>query len=83
VALGGGLMQVDAKVDVAVFDQDTGLPVKLDAWKKTGTTFAFLGAGAMYALTAKSGPLVEAKYLQMFGASSGGFALQLGYGIGF
>jgi hypothetical protein len=83
--LGGGLMQVDAKVPVAVFVQDTNplQRAELDAWKKAGTQFAFLGGGAMYAITATHGPHLEAKYLQMFGAGSSGFALQLGYVVGF
>lgn len=83
VAIGGGVSQVDGKLDVAVVEEGTGERVELEAWKKAGTSFAFAGGGAMYALSPKSGPLLELKYLQMFGSSSGGLAIALGYGIGF
>lgn len=85
LALGGGLAQVDAKLDVAVVEQqgEPGAVRELEAWKKTGTGFAFAGIGAQYALKPTSALYVEGKYLQMFGTSSGGLALQLGYTMGF
>ena len=83
VTAGGGLMQVDAKVSVAVFQRETGQRYELDAWKKAGTSFAFLAGGAMYAIAPTHGPLLEAKFLQLFGAGSSGVALKLGYAVGF
>lgn len=81
--LGGGLTQVDAKVSVAVIQRENGQRYELDAWKKSGTGFAFLAAGAMYAISPTQGPQLEAKFLRMFGAGSNGAALQLGYVVGF
>lgn len=85
LALGGGLAQVDAKLDVAVVEQqgEPGAVRELEAWKKTGTGFAFAGVGTQYALKPTSALFLEGKYLQMFGTSSGGLALKLGYTMGF
>jgi hypothetical protein len=55
----------------------------LAAWKKSGTGFAGLGVGVMYALTENSGPYVDVQVLEMLGVAGTSISPQLGYGLGF
>jgi hypothetical protein len=87
LAASGGVAQVDAKVRVVSYlDENDFMADKRtehDAWRKTGTGFASLGGGALWALTPSSGILGELRVMQMFGASGTVLAPQLGYALGF
>ncbi|MDX2055652.1 MAG: hypothetical protein SFV15_24835 [Polyangiaceae bacterium] len=86
--LGGGMAQIDAHMKVTVFDGLGGNPSargsrrEVDAWLKTGTTFAEAGIGGLYALAPGQGPTIEIKTLQMFGVSSTNAGLLVGYQVG-
>jgi hypothetical protein len=81
-----GVAQVDASVPVDVFASQqayrAGQSQNYVAWKKTGTGFGALGAGAMYAFTPNSGLVLEAKAMEMFPTVATGVGAQLGYVIG-
>lgn len=92
--LGGGLAQVDSSVSTEVVDRgpqgqipvgDDGQPraSRVTVWKKTGTTFASLGAGAMYPLNDHGGISAELKGVFLFPSSGMSLALQAGYTHGF
>lgn len=92
--LGGGLAQVDSSVSTEVVDQgpqgqipvdENGQPQasRVTVWKKTGTTFAELGGGAMYPLSEDSGISAELKGLILFPSSGVSVSLQAGYSHGF
>jgi hypothetical protein len=92
--LGGGLAQVDSSVSTEVVDvgpqgeipvDENGQPQasQVTVWKKTGTTFAQLGGGAMYPLTEHSGISAELKALILFPSSGVSVSLQAGYSHGF
>jgi hypothetical protein len=92
--LGGGLAQVDSSVTTQVVDRngvgqvpvdDEGNPraSRVTVWKKTGTTFASLGGGAMYPLTEHSGITGELKAVLLFPSSGMSVSLQAGYTHGF
>lgn len=92
--LGGGLAQVDSSVSTEVVDQSAQGQIPLDdegqprasrvtVWKKTGTTFASLGAGAMYPLSARGGISAELKGVFLFPSSGMSVSLQAGYTHGF
>jgi hypothetical protein len=91
---GGGLAQVDSSVTTELVDRnaqgqipvdDQGQPTasRVTVWKKTGTTFAALGAGAMYPLNLKSGITAELKGVLLFPSSGMSVSLQAGYSYGF
>lgn len=92
---GGGLAQIDSSVTTELVDRspqgqipvdpDNGQPVpsRVTVWKKTGTTFASLGAGAMYPLNSKSGITAELKGVLLFPSSGMSVSLQAGYSHGF
>jgi hypothetical protein len=93
-ALGAGLAQVDSSVTTEVVDRSaTGqIPVnaqgepeasRVTVWKKTGTTFASLGGGAMYPLNEKGGITAELKGVFLFPSSGLSVSLQAGYSHGF
>jgi hypothetical protein len=91
---GGGLAQIDSSVTTELVDRnaqgqipvdDQGQPTasRVTVWKKTGTTFAALGAGAMYPLNLKSGITAELKGVLLFPSSGMSMSLQAGYSYGF
>lgn len=91
---GGGLAQVDVKQSVPVVE----CPIKqcppppnqidnppgqyLDAWKKSGMSFAALGGGVYWELGHHNGILGELKLMQLFPSSGTAAALDVGYTIG-
>jgi hypothetical protein len=85
-----GVGEVDGEFTIDVFKQNILNPNTYQtassneaAWTKTGTGFAALGAGIMYAITPVMGVLLEAKAMEMFPTTGTGFGLQLGYTYGF
>jgi len=92
--IGGGLAQVDSSVTTELVDQSPQGQIALDdnnqprasrvtVWKKTGTTFGALGAGAMYPLNRESGITAELKGVVLFPSSGMSVSLQAGYSYGF
>lgn len=92
--LGAGLAQVDSSVSTEVVDQSPQGQIPVDeqgrprasrvtVWKKTGTTFATLGAGAMYPLSDHGGISAELKGTFLFPSLGLGMSLQAGYTHGF
>ena len=93
--LSGGLAQVDSSVTTEVVDRCPGPSAEVDCttgevalskvtvWKKTGTTFAALGGGALYPLDEHSGISAELKAVLLFPSSGVSVALQAGYSYGF
>jgi hypothetical protein len=93
--LGGGVAQVDSSVTTQVVDrcpstsQDPPCTEgqialsRVTVWKKTGTTFASLGGGALFPLSEHSGINVELKGVLLFPSSGMSVALQAGYNHGF
>jgi hypothetical protein len=81
-----GMQEVDASIPVDVYQTtaayQAGQSQNLTAWKKTGTGFAAIGLGAMYAITPAGGIVLELRGQQMFPTAGAGAALQLGYAIG-
>jgi hypothetical protein len=94
VAVGGGLAQIDSSVITEVVDRgpmgqilvdEDGQPraSRVTVWKKTGTTFASLGGGAMYPLSDHGGITAELKGMLLFPSSGMSVSLQAGYSHGF
>jgi len=96
VTLGGGLAQVDSSVTTQVVDRCASAtettppcsvgriqPSRVTLWKKTGTTFASVGGGALYPLNQHSGISAELKGVLLFPSSGMSVALQAGYNHGF
>lgn len=93
--LGAGLAQVDSSVTTQVVDRcpsNMETPPctvgqvalsRVTVWKKTGTTFASLGGGALYPLTQHSGINAELKAVLLFPSSGFSVSLQAGYTHGF
>jgi hypothetical protein len=92
--VGGGLAQIDSSVTTQLVDRSAQGQIPVDpggqpqasrvtVWKKTGTTFASLGGGAMYPLTEKSGITAELKGVLLFPSSGVSVSLQAGYSHGF
>jgi hypothetical protein len=93
--VGGGLAQVDSSVTTQVVDRcpsNMETPPcnvgeiarsRVTVWKKTGTTFAALGGGALYPLSEHSGISAELKGVLLFPSSGMSVALQGGYTHGF
>jgi len=93
--LGGGLAQVDSSVTTQVVDRCPSSAEnppctvgqialsRVTVWKKTGTTFAALGAGALYPLNEHSGINAELKVSLLFPSSGMSVGLQAGYTHGF
>jgi hypothetical protein len=91
--IGGGLAQIDSSVTTEVVDRcddpSTGCSVgqvatsRVTVWKKSGTTFASLGGGAMYPLTNSGGVTAELKGVMLFPSSGISVSLQAGYALGF
>jgi hypothetical protein len=87
VHLSAGVAEVDGKVAVPVYVDAVAYAkddrLKLTAWKKTGTAFAALGGGVMYAITPTSGPYLDVRLMQMLGVSGTVISPLIGYAIGF
>ncbi|MDI1475608.1 hypothetical protein [Polyangium sp. y55x31] len=87
LTLGGGLAQVDASVEVTVYNTEQDFiadkRLVLDAWKKSGLVFLAAGGGAMYAIRPNTGPVAEVRVMQLFGASGTALGATLGYSHGF
>jgi hypothetical protein len=92
--LGGGLAQVDSSVTTEIIDQCVvgQIPActpgqvavsRVTVWKKTGTTFAAIGGGAMYPLSDHGGITAELKAVLLFPSSGASMSLQAGYSHGF
>jgi hypothetical protein len=93
--VGGGLAQVDSSVTTEIVDRCPGPPTdpqcttgqvqrsRVTVWKKTGTTFASAGGGALYPIDDRSGINAELKLEVLFPSSGTGVALQAGYIRGF
>lgn len=92
--IGGGLAQIDSSVTTEIVDRSPQGQIPVDeqgqpeasrvtVWKKTGTTFAALGAGVMYPLNLKSGITAELKGVLLFPSSGMSVSLQAGYAYGF
>jgi hypothetical protein len=84
--LAGGIAAVDGHVAVEYFEDAAGYAAdskgKLDAWRKTGTSFIGLHAGLAYAIKTNHALLLELRLMQMLGASATGGALSIGYQLG-
>lgn len=90
VFLVGGLMQVDTKVAVEVWEQDvegctrpSGCKTDLDAWRQAGNVFAGLGLGAQYAVTPAHALVLSARGEMLFPASSFVITPEIGFATGF
>jgi hypothetical protein len=92
--VGGGLAQIDSSVTTELVDRSPIGQIPVDAqgqpqasrvtvWKKTGTTFASLGGGAMYPLNDHGGITAELKGMLLFPSSGMSVSLQAGYSHGF
>lgn len=89
---GGGVAQIDVKKSVPVIENRNVPPPPsqidnppgqmLDAWKKSGATFAALGGGVYWALGHENGILAELKLMQLFPSSGTAAALDVGYTLG-
>lgn len=97
--VGGGLAQIDSSVSTQVVDvcSPDGVAAgecpaaavgqvarsTVTVWKKTGTTFASIGGGAMYPLSENGGITGELKGVFLFPSSGMSVSLQAGYTHGF
>ncbi len=82
-----GIQEVDASIPVDIYPTlaayQAGQSQNYSAWRKTGTGFAAIGLGAMYAFTPDTGLFVEIRGQQMFPTPGAGAALRVGYALGF
>ena len=93
--VGAGLAQIDSSVTTEIVDRCPSnmetppctvgqiATSRVTVWKKTGTTFASLGGGALYPLTEKSGINAELKAVVLFPSSGFSVSFQAGYTHGF
>jgi hypothetical protein len=98
IELSGGLAEIDARMKARVIDQSpaqvdscvsqsrgndaTCFVVDVDAWRKTGVGFVGGGLGAMFAVGDNHGVVVEARGMQMLGASATALGADIGYSFG-
>jgi hypothetical protein len=86
VHLSGGVAQVDAKELVVVYlneqDRIRDERTTLAAWRKSGTGFAALGGGLMYAIAPNIGPYFDLRLMQLLGLSGTAVSPQLGFALG-
>ena len=84
--IAAGLAAVDGHVSVEYYQDargyNAGAKGKLDAWRKTGTTFISAHVGAAYAFSKEQQLFLELRLLQMLGATAIGGAVNVGYGFG-
>lgn len=90
VFLVGGLMQVDSKVPVEVWEQDADCSrpagctkVELDAYRQSGNVFAGVGLGAQYAVTPAHALVLSARGEMLFPASGFVITPEIGFATGF
>jgi hypothetical protein len=85
--LGGGAGEVDGSESIPVFanttDQKSNTVTTLTAWKKGGPGFIEEGLGTMFAVTPRTGPLVEFKFMELLGNSGLAMNATLGWTVGF
>jgi len=83
--LSAGLAELDGHVTVEYYQNSVSADQKgtLDAWRRTGKTFAGLGFGVMIPIAGNSGIVPELRVKEMLGASSLAFDASLGYAYGF
>ncbi len=82
VSISGGVAEVDGHVLVQYYALNRGEGT-LDAWKKTGKSFAGLALGTMIPFAGNSGIVPELRAMELFGPSSLAFDVALGYAYGF
>ena len=82
VSLSGGLAEVDGHVLVEYYNLQSQKG-SLDAYRKTGKTFAGLGFGVMIPFAGSSGIVPELRALEMLGTPGTAFDLSIGYALGF
>ena len=84
--LAAGLAEVDGHVSVEYYETAAGYSRdakgKLDAWRKTGTTFVSAHVGVAYAFSKDQQAILELRLLEMLGETALGGALTVGYGFG-
>jgi hypothetical protein len=84
--LAAGVGEVDGHVSVEYYQDAAGYSAgakgKLDAWRKTGTSFIGAHVGAAYGFSKEQQLFLELRLLQMLGATALGGAVQLGYAFG-
>jgi len=81
VFLSGGLAETASKILVEYSSTDCP-GCKLNAYKRSGYEFVGAGAGIQYAITPRTGPTLEARYMQFFGPAVPAIGVQLGYAFG-
>jgi hypothetical protein len=86
VVLGGGVAEVDASVDVLIYnnmqDYMANRTTPLVAWRQAGTGMITGGVGVLFAVSPRHGPFLEAKVMELLGATSTSMNLQVGYAFG-
>jgi hypothetical protein len=98
IELSGGVAEIDAKMSAKIIDQGPAqvnsctamgqgtdprcYVVPADVWRKTGTGFVGGGLGALFAVGESHGVVVEARAMQMLGASATGLGAEIGYALG-
>ena len=87
VGVSVGLAELDGHVSVEYYKDEPGYNSNsrgtLDAWRRTGKTFAGLGFGMMIPVAGSSGIVPEVRVMEMLGAASLAFNATLGYAYGF
>lgn len=85
----GGLMQVDTKVPVEIWEEGGsckalgGCQSELDAWRRAGNVFAGLGVGAQYAVTPAHALVLAVRGEYLFPASAAVITPEIGFATGF
>ncbi len=86
VILGGGVAEVDSSVSVLIFadqaDYKSNKTTPLTAWRKAGTGMVTGGVGVLFPVSLRHGPFLEAKVMELLGATSTSVNLQVGYALG-
>jgi hypothetical protein len=86
--LGAGLAQVDGSMNAQVLDQNPSDPTdvvssRVKVWKKTGTSFASVGAGVRYPLGEIGSLTAEIRGLVLAPSMGTGVSLLIAYSHGF
>ena len=81
VFVSGGAAENDGKVVVQV-SWDRCPSCRLNAWKRSGVGFIGGGVGLQWAITPRTGPVVEARYLQFLNPGLPTLGIQFGYAVG-
>jgi hypothetical protein len=87
VSISGGVAELDGHVPVEYYQDQAGYAANdkgtLDAWRRTGKSFAGLGFGLMIPIAGSSGIVPELRVKEMLGVSALAFDASLGYAYGF